>query len=262
MTVIKEKDYVMLIDKKKRRWLVQVERNKIFSIHLGKVDLGSLIGMRFGDVIETHTGYPLYIKKPTIYDFIMKSLRKTQIVYPKDIGYIILKLGIKPGMKILEIGTGSGAVTMALLWILGGDGLVDTYDKRRDMAEVAIKNIKRIGSTYSIIKMHIEDIKEAELDEENYDAAIIDMDSPWEILEKIYYSLKPGAGVAFIIPTYNQLDKLIEDLEQYFFDIETVELFYRNIQAKKGRIRPEFRMIGYTTLVVTCMKKINLDNFY
>ena len=256
MTMIKNNNYVVLLDKKNRRWLVRVEENKMFSTHHGKINLGKLIGRQFGDIIETHIGQVFYIKKPTIYDFIMKSPRKTQIVYPKDIGYIILKLGIRSGMNILEVGTGSGAITTALLWILGNNGLIDTYEKRKDIAEIAIKNIDKIPHADSVIKLHIENIKRSELDREKYDAAIIDIDSPWEIIDKIHCSLKAGAGAAFILPTYNQLDKLVEELEKYFIDIEAVELFYRKIQAKKGRIRPEFRMIGYTAIVVTGMKKI------
>ena len=255
MTIIKNNSYVVLIDTKNKRWLVRVEENKMFSTHHGKINLGDLIGKRFGDIIETHIRRTFYIKKPTIYDFIMKSARKTQIVYPKDIGYIILKLGVRPGMDILEVGTGSGAITTALLWILGDNGLIDTYEKRKDIAETAIKNIDKIPHTDSIIKLYIEDIRRIELDKEKYDAAIIDIDSPWEIIGKIHYSLKSGAGVAFILPTYNQLDKLVEELEKYFIDIEAVELFYRKLQAKKGKIRPEFRMIGYTAIVVTAMKK-------
>lgn len=254
MNVIKSGDYVVLIDRKGKKWLVKVEDNKMFQIHHGKLDLNDLIGKRYGSIVNTHLGRNLYAKKPTIHDFIMKSKRKTQIIYPKDIGYIILKLGLRPGMNILEVGTGSGAMTSSLIWILGREGTIDTYEKRRDIADIAIRNILRIHHGKSIIKLHVEDIRDADLPMEKYDAAIIDMDSPWEIIDKVYHSLKPGGGVAFIIPTYNQLEKLLPTLENLFSEIDAVEIFIRRLQAKQGKIRPEFRMIGYTNIVLTCFK--------
>ncbi len=254
MTTVKEGDYILLMDKKCRKWLVKVEKDKKFYTHHGEIDLGDLIGIEYGSIVETHKGKKLIILKPSVIDYIMKSGRPTQIVYPKDIGYIILRLGIKPGYSILEVGTGSGAITTALTWILNGVGKIDTYEKREDIAKAAKKNIMRIPGN-EVVNLHVMDFRDAELPSNEYDVAIIDMDSPWTILKKVYDALKPGSYIALIIPTYNQLDKVLDELNTYFTDIEAIEIFYRNLQAKKGKIRPEFRMIGYTTIVVTAAKK-------
>ncbi len=253
--MVKEGDYILLVDRKNNKWLVKVEKGKKFYTHHGEVDLTSVIGEKYGVSVETHMGKKLRILKPTVIDFIMKSGRPTQIVYPKDIGYIILRLGIKPGDRVLEVGTGSGAVTSALAWILNGEGRIDSYEKREDIARAARRNLSRIKGT-GIVNIHVDDINKADLPMEEYDAAIIDMDAPWMILKKVYQALKPGAYIAVILPTYNQLDKILEELNNYYTDIEAIEIFYRKLQAKQGKIRPEFRMIGYTTIVLTAAKKI------
>jgi tRNA (adenine57-N1/adenine58-N1)-methyltransferase len=254
MNRIKEGDYIILSDSKRRKWLVRVEKNKRFHIHHGTIELEKILGLQYGDHIETNLGKELVILKPTLIDYISRAKRPTQIVYPKDIGYIIMKLGIRPGYNILEVGTGSGAITSTLTWILNGRGEIDTYEKREDIARIAQKNISRIDGK-EVVKLHIMDILKADLPPEHYDAVIIDIDSPWKITEKIHKAVKPGAYIAIITPTYNQLDKLLEVLPTYFTDIEAIEIFKRKIQAKSGKIRPEFRMIGYTTILVTATKR-------
>lgn len=253
MSKIREGDYIIIMDREGNKWLTRVSRGREFHTHLGKIDLEKLIGLKYGSIIETRKGKKLYILKPTIQDFILKGYRPTQIVYPKDIGYLLTRLDIRPGSNILEVGMGSGAITSTLIQILSGKGEIDSYERRMDIADIAIKNISRLNHR-EILNIHLIDIGEARLPKEYYDTAIIDIDSPWIHINKIYYALKPSGGVAFILPTYNQLDKLLPSIKGRFIDVEAIEIGYRRIQAKEGRIRPEFTMIGFTAILLTGYK--------
>lgn len=246
-------DYVLLYSlTRNRRWLVRVEDRK-FSTDLGLIDLADLLGKSYGDYIYTSKKIKLKIVNPTPYDYILNSERPTQIVYPKDIGYLILRLGVKPNSKILEVGTGSGGLTTGFAWFLSEEGEIKTYEKRKEFLSVAKKNIMRIKPRCKITFIN-QDFREAEIEEEYYDLAFVDIDSPWTIIDKVYRGLKPSGRVGFLLPTYNQVDKLSSKINKYFVDVEALEIYVRNIRVKKGMVRPEFHMIGYTAVIVAGIK--------
>jgi tRNA (adenine57-N1/adenine58-N1)-methyltransferase len=124
---LKEGDFILLFDGE-RKYFLEL-KPKIFSTRLDYLDLASLIGKDYGDRVLGKKGASFFILKPNIYDFIKNVERQTQIIYPKDIGYILLKLGVGPGKKVLECGTGSGALTSAFAYAVGDEGRVITYEK-------------------------------------------------------------------------------------------------------------------------------------
>ena len=246
-------DYVILYNRKKgRKWLVKVDK-KVFSTDLGNINLEDLVGKRYGDIIYTSKKFEVKVLKPVSSDYIMYGERPTQIIYPKDIGYIILKLGIRHDSKILEVGTGSGGLTTGFAWILSDKGEITTYEKRKEFLEVARRNVSRIRPECKIRYVNM-DFKEADIPSEYFDAAFIDIDSPWLVLDKVHKALKPYGRAGFLLPTYNQVDKLASKINKYFIDVEAVEIFLRNIRMKKGMVRPEFHMVGYTAVVVFGIK--------
>ncbi len=254
--VIREGDYVLLVDDSGNEWLVKVRRDYEFTTHHGKLNLGDLIGLEYGCICKTHTGRRLYVLKPTLEEYILHSKRPTQIVYPKDIGYILLKSGLRSDSIVLEVGTGSGAITTTLCWFIR-EGIIDSYERRRDIAEVALLNLKRLNCL-DRVRLHIMDFKDAEVDRDYYDLAIVDVDTPWEVINKVYYAIKPSASIFIILPTYNQLDKLLSYIKSNknikLVKISAEEVFIRELQAEAGRIRPYFRMIGYTAVLFTARK--------
>lgn len=247
-------DPVLIYDKKGYSWIIFLYEDGILHTHSGIIRHRDIVGKQYGEKIKTHLGKEFWILKPTIEDFINNYIeRKTQIVYPKDSGFLIIRSGIKSGDIILEVGTGSGALTAVLANIVRPTGYVDTYEKRKEFYQIAIKNLAKLKLDKYINFFNL-DFKEATLKEEFYDAAFIDIDSPWEILDKVWLSLKGGGFASFIIPTYTQLEKLAPKLIEKFIDIKGQEVFYREIKLSPGRVRPPFRMIGYTAVLVTCRK--------
>jgi len=253
--MISEGEYVLLYSEKGDKWLIKIRKDGVFSTDLGIIQHNDIIEKSFGEYVLTHKNRKIWIIKPSIYDYILKTRRRTQIIYPKDIGYIIMKLGVKPDSKILEIGTGSGALTTGLAWILEKDGLIDTYEKRSEFLDLAKENISRINPKASI-NFHNEDAIESTFKKEFYDIAFLDIDSPWLIIDKVYEALKPSGRIGILLPTYNQVDKVLPSLEKRFIDIEGAEIFKRELQLKHGKIRPLFRMIGFTAILITGIKII------
>ncbi len=247
-------DYILLYSpEKKRSWLVKVEEGKVFSTDLGNIDLDTVLGKEYGYAVETHLGKKLYLFRPSPRDYIMKGVRPTQIIYPKDIGYIIHTLGIRHDTKFLEVGTGSGGLTIGVAWIMSREGLITTYERREDFRRNAERNIARIKPECQI--RFRGEFPDNELEEDFYDVAFIDMDTPWKILPNVYRALKGGGRIGLLIPTYTQLEKIYDEFNRLFIHLEAVETFVRNIQFKKGRIRPEFRMIGYTAVLLFGIKR-------
>ncbi len=251
---IKEGDYVLLYLNKRRTYLVKVKSNTTLHTHKGYIRLENLIGRKFGDEIESHLGVKFVILKPTLRDFIMKFKRKTQIIYPKDIALIIMYTGIGPGSKVVEAGTGTGALTSALAYYVRPNGKVFSYEIRSDVLEVAKKNLEKTG-LINYVEFKLKDVTEG-IDERGVDAVILDMATPWKVVPHAYEALADWGVFASYSPTIEQIIKTVEALRNHGFTfIECLESIVRNFKVVPGETRPETLMIGHTGYMVFARKK-------
>ena len=253
MTKIEESSYVLLFHTPRKKWLTKVAQDKKFHTHLGIIDVSSIIGMEYGSVIRTTEGKLIFLMEPTIHDFIMKSERKTQIVYPKDLGYIVARTGLKNGSKVLEVGTGSGALATFMASIVKPEGHIYSFDVNSEFMEMAKRNLEKAGMA-KYVTMHQHDPHQG-VDIRNVDVATVDLGDPWTVVDQVYDALKGGGAFVAICPTMNQIERTAAQLKKSgYTDIDCVELMIRNIEAREGMTRPSMRMIGHTTYLVFARK--------
>jgi tRNA (adenine57-N1/adenine58-N1)-methyltransferase len=244
---------VLLFFDLRRQWLIRVESDRQFHTHKGFINLGSLIGRPFGSDVKSSIGYTFWALRPSTHDLIMHSARKTQIMYPKDIGIIILKLGLTCGSKVLEVGTGSGAMTVAAAKAIRPNGRVHTYEIRKEFAEMAERNLNR-ASVGEFVSIHHTDASTG-IEGSDFDAAIIDVGDPWPIIPPVHKALSGGAAVVSFSPTVNQVEKTTETfLNGGFVNVHTLECFIREIRADTGRTRPATIMVGHTGYMTFAQK--------
>jgi tRNA (adenine57-N1/adenine58-N1)-methyltransferase len=175
----------------------------------------------------------------------MKLARKTQVIYPKDLGIMMVKLGVHSGSRVVETGTGSGATTALLAYLVQPGGMVYTYEINPDFQDVAKKNIEKLGLVSSVTFR----VGDATLgfEETEMDAGVLDVGDPWEVVPSMKKALKPSAPMAAVTPTTNQAERLVAKMkDQGFAAIETLEIMMRNLEARVGMTRPSNRMIGHT----------------
>jgi len=245
--------YVLLFHTINKKWLIKVEDEKKLHTHLGIIDISSIIGLEYGKTINTSLDKKIHLFEPTIYDYVMKSERSTQIIYPKDLGYIAIRCGIQNGSKVLEIGTGSGALTTYLAGIVKPNGHVYTYDINPEFMKIAKKNLIK-ANMYEYVTMTEYNIRNG-IGLLEFDAAIIDLGDPWTLVEDVYKLLKGSGTFLAICPTMNQAEKTAISLKNsYYTDIECVEILLRNIEAREGMTRPSMRMVGHTTYLIFARK--------
>jgi len=251
--MIKEGSFVLLFHTSKKKWLTKVTPEKKFHTHLGIVDISAIIGMEYGSIIRTTEDKVIFLVEPTIHDFIMKSERKTQIVYPKDLGFIAARTGLTNGSNIVEIGTGSGALTTFMASIVKPSGHVHTFDVNSDFIDIAKRNLEKTGLS-QFVTFYKHDPHEG-IDIKNADMAVVDLGDPWSVINQVYDSLKGSGSFVAICPTMNQVEKTATNLKQGgFIDIDPIELMIRNIEAREGMTRPSMRMIGHTTYLIFARK--------
>ena len=254
---IEEGNLVLLYQDPKRKWITTVSKQR-FHTHKGFVELETIAGKKFGESVMTSMGQPLAIFKPRTVDIVESFDRPTQILYQKDIGYALYQLGTKSGDKVLEVGTGSGAMTASLASAVQPEGHVYTYENRPEFLEAAQANIEKAGLS-SVVTFHNSDPSEG-FQEANVEAVIVDLGDPWKMVEASRRALVGGGMLAGFTPTTNQLEKLAESLRSRgFLIIEAVEVLLRQLKTDAGKLRPESRMVGHTAYV-TIARKIQQGN--
>lgn len=252
---IKQNDNVLFFYHDSKKWLMKVSRKQQFHTHVGIIDHKKVIGKEYGSAIKTNKGKIIYLFEPTIHDYVMKSQRSTQIVYPKDLGYIAARTGLQSGQKIVEIGTGSGSLTTFLASIVKPRGHVYTYDVDENFMAIARKNIEKAGMS-KYVTMEKLDIKSAKkMPQKDADMVVVDLGDPWVVVPQARKMLKGSGYFVAICPTMNQLENLATALwENDFFDLECTEQIVRTIEAREGKTRHSFRGIGHTTYVAFARK--------
>ncbi|MBI2938148.1 MAG: tRNA (adenine-N1)-methyltransferase [Thaumarchaeota archaeon] len=250
-----EGDYILVFLSRRKNWLLKVEKGRQFHTHRGIIDLTSVIGLEPGSTVQTSLGETVYILKPVIKDLVLKSSRKTQVVYPKDLGAIAAWTGLSPGKIVVESGTGSGALTIFAANLVRPHGHVYSYDLRPEFQEVAKKNIERAGlGEYITLKQG--DAKQG-LDVTGADIALVDVGDPWTLVKPMKNALKGSGTLAAVIPTMNQVEKMTAELlRQGFVDVESIELIAREIEAREGMTRPAMRMVGHTAYLTFARKSL------
>ncbi|MHC1635836.1 MAG: tRNA (adenine-N1)-methyltransferase [Candidatus Methanospirareceae archaeon] len=263
--MIKEGDVVHLIDTKGRRYRVLLKRGSSFSFHKGAVPHDDIIGKKEGGFVRSSKGEPLLVLKPTLADYILKMKRGAQIIYPKDIGVILVLADIFPGAKVLEAGTGSGALTMALLRAVGSGGKVISYENRREFMEIARSNIEgffgKIGSEewkqsgVGELILKEKDIY-AGIEEEELDRILLDVAEPWRALKHVKKSLRNGGILLCYLPTILQVYKMERRLgrEKVFMLREIHEVMMRRWEIRGRSMRPEQRMVAHTGFILVARK--------
>ena len=248
-----EGDHILLYLSQRKTYLVKVEAGKSFHTHKGFIKFDDLIRKDYGSCILSSLGVEFTALKPLLRDFVMKSVRKTQITYPKDIALIVMFSGIGPGSRVVEAGTGTGALTTALAHYVKPDGKVYSYEIREEFLKTAEKNLKRAG-LIDFVELKNKDVT-AGIDENDVDAVILDLATPWLVVSHAYNALKPCRTIVSFSPTIDQIVKTVEALmENGFVDMETVECLMRGMQTERGKTRPQTLMTGHTGYITFARK--------
>jgi|UniRef100_A0A7J2U4D0 tRNA (adenine57-N1/adenine58-N1)-methyltransferase len=248
---------VLIYFDNRRKFLVKLEQGKKISSDKGTIPVDSIVNKEIGSQVTTSLNVKAWILQPLLIDYLEKGIKRvTQVIYPKDLGLIILMLGLESGYRVLEAGVGSGNTTMVLAHFVKPQGHVFGYENRKEFIEIAKGNLARMGlDKYVTIKYG--DIRKG-VDERGLDAAIIDIPDPWEALDSLYLALKPSASIAFFIPSMQQLLKLFEAIDEHkgFIDIRAYETLLREIELSRRAIRPSTYMVGHTGFILFARKII------
>jgi tRNA (adenine57-N1/adenine58-N1)-methyltransferase len=243
-------DMVLLLAPDGKRFIQRLTLGQQIHTHLGFMTHDSLVGLVPGSLIKTQIGHSFVLLQPSTLDLVMHVKRTSQIVYPKEIGYILLKMNIVPGTCVVEAGTGSGALTLALARAVQPAGKVYSYEEREEMQANARKNLERAGAI-EFVDFKVRDIR-AGFDEHDADALFLDVREPWLFLAQAHSALCGGGFFGALVPTTNQVSDVLEEMERLggWVEVEVSEILHRFYKTNAERLRPSDRMVGHTGYLI------------
>jgi len=239
-----------------RTFLLTLTPGEVFHSHRGIIRHDDVAGKPEGSEVLSSTGHPFVAFRPRVADRMMKVRRQTQIVYPKDAGWLVLALDLFPGARVVEMGTGSGAFTILLAQLVGPTGKVYTFDRRPDFLYNALQNLKKLGYAERVEAQILEAGQPFPVSD--VDAVFLDLPTPWEAIPPAREALAPGRPVALLVPTAEQLKQAVKALaENGFVWIEAVEILERKMLVREREgVRPLERMVGFTGYLVSARKAL------
>lgn len=239
-------DRVLLVDAKKRRHLITLAEDGAFHSHAGVLAHDELLGRSEGITVRTTMGARLIALRPTLAEYVLEMPRGAQVIYPKDLGPILVLADVAPGARVLESGVGSGALTMALLRAVGAEGAVVGYELREDFAERARSNVEGMLGPDVPLSIEVRDTYEG-IDEESLDRILLDLPEPWQVVKHAQQALRPGGILLAYLPTIGQVARLREQIASSSFGMaQTVEVLQRSWHVDGQSVRPDHRMVAHT----------------
>lgn len=247
-----EGDRVQLTDHKGRKHTVVLVPGKAFHTHFGAIAHDDLLGAPDGSVVRSTGGAEYLALRPLYADFVLAMPRGAAVVYPKDAAQVVTLADVFPGARVVEAGVGSGALTCALLRAVGDTGLVSSYERRPDFAEVARRNVETFfAGPHPAWRLTVGDLQDALADTE-VDRVVLDMLAPWECLDATARALLPGGVVVCYVATTTQLSSVVEALRAAgrFTEPAAWESLVRTWHVEGLAVRPDHRMVGHTGFLV------------
>ena len=238
-------DKVLLIDAKERRYLLTLSEGGEFHSHTGVISHAALIGADEGSTFRSSRGSRFTAFRPTLSDFVLKMPRGAQVIYPKDLGPLLLLADIHPGVRVLESGVGSGALSMAML--RAGADIVG-YELRDEFADRAIANVRGfLGEEFEArYRVELRNCYDG-IDDTSLDRVVLDLPEPWQVVKHAERALRPGGIFVSYTPTIIQAVHLRETLEGSRFTMaETIEVLHRSWHIEGQSVRPDHRMVAHT----------------
>ena len=242
---------VLLLDQRGRRYLVKLQAGGTFHFHGGALSHDLVLGSEEGTIVQASTGAVRTCFRPRLSDFVLKMPRGAQVLYPKDIAAILMHTDVHPGARVLEAGTGSGALTIALARAVGPLGRVVTYEMREEFQEKAARNVETFfGKPPEWLEMRSGDLRQVAETGERFDQAILDMPEPWGPLPEVREVLEPGGVVCGYVPTTIQVQTFVLSLQSLgFLQVETFEILHRSWYVTDRSVRPDHRMVAHTGFI-------------
>jgi len=255
MTVFSDGDRVHLVDRKGRQYALTLKAGDTFQFSGETIAHDALIGQPDGSLVTLSRGRPMLALHPTLSEYVLKMPRGAQVLYPKDLGVILQWADIYPGARVFEAGTGSGALTMALLRAVGDRGHVVSYEAREDFARTAMKNIERYLGPVHNFTLRQSNAYEG-IEETDLDRVVLDLPEPWQVIPHAAGALRSGGVYLSYVPTIPQVMQTVEALHraQVFSMIQTFETLLRTWNIEGRSVRPDHRMVAHSGFLTVARK--------
>ncbi len=250
---------IHLVDKKGRQYSLTLKAGDRYQLSGHKIDHDDLIGKPDGSLVTLSGNKTMLALKPTFGDYVLKMPRGAQVLYPKDLALIPMWADVYPGARVFEAGTGSGALTMALLRAVGPRGLVVTHEVREDFAKTAMMNIERyMGPMPNLIPLRRNVYEGISLLDDGlpFDRLVLDLPEPWQVVPHAAQALRSGGIYLSFVPTVPQVVQTVEALEKamVFGMIETFETLLRTWSIQGRSVRPDHRMVAHSGFITVARK--------
>ena len=240
----------MLVDRKERHYVLTLQAGATFHTHAGIVGHDEIIGRGEGVTVRSTHGSPYTVLRPTLADFVLKMPRGAQVIYPKDLGPLLMLADIYPGARVFESGVGSGALSMTML---RAGAVITGYEQRADFADRATRNVRDFLGEEALARYTVEQRDTYDgVDDMEVDRFVLDLPEPWRVVPHAARALRGGGILAAYTPSIVQVMQVRDALIAHgFMFSETIEVLNRSWHVEGAAVRPDHRMVAHTGFLTT-----------